>query len=1297
MSSGNNDSVVIDSTSVTLTTTTTDPGGSTEIVEVESTEVVPFDISGLSFSENNSNQQPAEAAAMADHSIAQALEPTASQTTEELGLNGFIQALGSPKINDSMQLIDQPEPTSIAQSLAESQQDVYLQQIEGFSASTSSQSPSYTQSNVLPPQTDSQSAYTQPYSALESTVQSQLIQQAQQSQQARQAQQNQQSQQSTPYQTTLQQGVPMHPDPHQDTSSETLHDLQQGQYSLNSQLEQSAGHQGPQPTPSSPSLQTPQLSTPSQESANLQNIDQQSVMYPESQPAHSSQMAQSPQFGQSTQEPWYPQSGSYSQSTVYQDAQAATLDQTLQNPLADPYAQNHFYTQNNTDQGTYYQNPQTSESSASNIESRSQGYNEPNFVVDPTPKTIATDYSLLANNNDTSLLVTGSDQQNISNQTDDGPEPVGGSFLGSFGIDEDFNVGDSFGASLGDGDISNIVVNTAAIANAGASIANSAISALSNDAGIAQQAANAMTKMNPAAVVGAGVGIANTAVNAMSDPAAAVQAGLGVAMSGVRIAASIGTWNAARQRQKEAAARFVDANGPANPAVTSQVATATQLDEILLVMSVLGQRLVVLEVVNFAELPQALAACRSACGQADSGDLLAHLDTLDGTLQYSVTAALFFCAACFPMHIYRGFGTGVLDNFLWGCPHPQYATGPVAGFKSVDRTIAFLKSMPREVQLLTRIPAGLSRIVPTVEKSDRIERRKLMNAYREFIKEIEKKGHPQPKDGSFRVVTWHFPFATWISPFTFKNSGHFFEDLLRWQLDPGRLLHAWTIGGHLDLMHGEMMWLPSGIAETLARWLVGLPGTTFQLVPTSAFNYSNLKLSPATRSVMLEQGFETVKAVRDPRADFRRPIINQNVFVPAPPPLRTRKAPMPQSTHQPSQPNVGAAKQTSQHTAYRPNVSQPESDRSMHNQQTRNPSVNNPHMAHQPGGHQSVAYRNFSPQPVGQQVIPSQITSQRVASNPAASPVAGVSPVASLARNNTASNSTTRPGLVSHQTAPDPAYHHAARSSPVASQSIAQQPMESIPMTQHQSQQRTFSTPNVLASNYYGQPMNPQAIVPQPTLQQYQPPLANQRPVSAMQAMSPHANPPQNPFPQAASNAYNASSPKPLTRKPTNASRFSAGENPAATNMSRLSSNPSSNPLSRVHSPISSLSRTSTLSSQHSSSSPAPSPSRPVLDSPITSPSPTHNPPQTPFPSLQPAKTIKRRPVPLPPPPPPLLPLALRQVKAIHDFTPEQENELGFKVGDVLDVLDDSSGDGWWEARLGTTVGAIPAAYVGDV
>ncbi|KAJ2759109.1 ESCRT-0 subunit protein hse1, partial [Coemansia sp. BCRC 34490] len=51
------------------------------------------------------------------------------------------------------------------------------------------------------------------------------------------------------------------------------------------------------------------------------------------------------------------------------------------------------------------------------------------------------------------------------------------------------------------------------------------------------------------------------------------------------------------------------------------------------------------------------------------------------------------------------------------------------------------------------------------------------------------------------------------------------------------------------------------------------------------------------------------------------------------------------------------------------------------------------------------------------------------------------------------------------------------------------------------------------------------------------------------------------------------------------------------------------------------------------------------------------------------------------------------QVKAIFDFTPTEEGELGFCKGDVIDVLDQQYRD-WWEGRLRGEEGIFPANFV---
>ncbi|KAL2101389.1 hypothetical protein ACEWY4_003150 [Coilia grayii] len=50
------------------------------------------------------------------------------------------------------------------------------------------------------------------------------------------------------------------------------------------------------------------------------------------------------------------------------------------------------------------------------------------------------------------------------------------------------------------------------------------------------------------------------------------------------------------------------------------------------------------------------------------------------------------------------------------------------------------------------------------------------------------------------------------------------------------------------------------------------------------------------------------------------------------------------------------------------------------------------------------------------------------------------------------------------------------------------------------------------------------------------------------------------------------------------------------------------------------------------------------------------------------------------------------QVKAIYDFTAEEDDELGFKAGDVIEVLD-CTDSLWYRGRLRGRVGLFPANY----
>ena len=67
-------------------------------------------------------------------------------------------------------------------------------------------------------------------------------------------------------------------------------------------------------------------------------------------------------------------------------------------------------------------------------------------------------------------------------------------------------------------------------------------------------------------------------------------------------------------------------------------------------------------------------------------------------------------------------------------------------------------------------------------------------------------------------------------------------------------------------------------------------------------------------------------------------------------------------------------------------------------------------------------------------------------------------------------------------------------------------------------------------------------------------------------------------------------------------------------------------------------------------------------------------------------------------PPSPLLPSMVEYVYARHDFSPEHEDEIPFRAGDRIEIVekDDDYGDGWWKvcfARSGPFPCHTPLLY----
>lgn len=219
--------------------------------------------------------------------------------------------------------------------------------------------------------------------------------------------------------------------------------------------------------------------------------------------------------------------------------------------------------------------------------------------------------------------------------------------------------------------------------------------------------------------------------------------------------------------------------------------------------------------------------------------MLERFEKLEPELQWVIIAALALCATCHPMHIYRGFGAGVFTDWIWGCPDMEYVekNRPKVGlFKkkpeaqpnhdvliAFDRTIAFLQSKSKD--LLIKQPSGIARLHPRFGPAEKSEVKKNLSTLHDWSKALDKRGHPPPKGEALPVSNWDVPFATWTSLFTCQKQNKDWDKVVYLQMDPGRILHAFICGGHLDLPPNELLALPPGSpAESFALWLEGLSG-----------------------------------------------------------------------------------------------------------------------------------------------------------------------------------------------------------------------------------------------------------------------------------------------------------------------------------------------------------------------------------------------------------------------------------------------------------------------------------------
>lgn len=306
-------------------------------------------------------------------------------------------------------------------------------------------------------------------------------------------------------------------------------------------------------------------------------------------------------------------------------------------------------------------------------------------------------------------------------------------------------------------------------------------------------------------------------------------------------------------------------------------------DQIFDVLTDLGVMLFRLEVVDRARAKAAWKEVDNVISKKDTSLGLAfeaakkqkryglsHCGSKERTIQ--LIAGLAFCAACFPMHIYWGYGCGTLNDPNW----TAYMDDKGA-FDGMDKRIIALKTSGLPGKVLLKQPVGVDKETPRFESRNledfTEEHKSLLQMARDSL---DRDGFGQPKDPHIGPIReWKVPEAWWswfMDDALYNNGNRYSLGYLVNQYDPGRLLFAWVNWNRADLAPGEAMYLSQPHVKALAKWLEGLANIKFKLLRDDELYWSHITYpEPLRQRYIKKTGNEyAIKgeiccAVRDPK------------------------------------------------------------------------------------------------------------------------------------------------------------------------------------------------------------------------------------------------------------------------------------------------------------------------------------------------------------------------------------------------------------------------------------------------
>ena len=274
--------------------------------------------------------------------------------------------------------------------------------------------------------------------------------------------------------------------------------------------------------------------------------------------------------------------------------------------------------------------------------------------------------------------------------------------------------------------------------------------------------------------------------------------------------------------------------------------------DLISVVATIGQQLFLLQAVNIELLPVAASAMSAAFQEAgDGSNALAKIyGEADENGQNAIASGIVFCAECWPLRIWNGFGSGLFGDAKWG--NTDHLSEDMA---ELDKLIIVVRRQVHQFQLFAKPFVGIRELPQILGSKDAAKDMKMELFWTTMIGKFEENGFPRliPPFDQLRIESLANAPAAWKNvPDMHGTQQQSAEIFMLNTLDPGRFLWYWTAGKPDHLKPGTAWIIMDTRIEKFSQWLEGLHGIDLLVVKDYQLDFSNTKISKDIKDIWLE-------------------------------------------------------------------------------------------------------------------------------------------------------------------------------------------------------------------------------------------------------------------------------------------------------------------------------------------------------------------------------------------------------------------------------------------------------------